>query len=89
MISLNFIPWGSFLRDDSYYPSPFRLELFQSQFIENGGIQPGKWQHVRIPLDVFGPLLSDYNDISIDQPGHLNPNKPIVIYLDNIVLSGK
>jgi len=80
---------GVLLRDTHYYPSPFRLELFQSQFIEGGGIQPGKWQHVRIPLNVFGPLMGEYNDISIDQPGHLNPNQPIVIYLDNIVLRGK
>jgi len=60
-----FFSVGVELRDSGYGPSPFRVELLQSQFIEGGEIKPGTWQHVRIPLDVFGPLLSDYNDISI------------------------
>ena len=72
-----------------YGASAFAVELFQSQMIEGGKIIPGTWQHVRIPLDVFSPLLSEYHDISINQPGYLNPGLPIVIYLDNILLKGQ
>ena len=70
-------------------PSPFKVELLQSQFIEGGKIEPGNWQHVRIPLDVFGPLLSHYGIISIDRPGANTENKPVRIYVDNVVLRGE
>jgi len=80
---------GVTLRDTNYQPSLFKVELLQSQFIEGGKIVPGTWQHVRIPLDVFGPLLSDYDIISIDRPGASAPNQPVRIYVDNVVLRGK
>jgi hypothetical protein len=64
------------------------VELLQSQFIEGGKLQPGSWQHVQIPLDVFGPRLSYYGTISIDRPGH-GSSTPLTIYVDNVVLSGK
>lgn len=79
---------GVTLRDTAYQPSLFKVELLQSQFIEGGKIEPGKWQHVRIPLDVFGPLLSHYEIISIDRPGASAENKPVRIYVDNVVLRG-
>jgi len=78
---------GVTLRDEYYYPSIFKIELLQSQFIEGGTIQPGSWQHVQIPLDVFGPMLSHYGTISIDRPGH-GSNTPLTIYVDNVSLSG-
>lgn len=77
------------LRDDSYQPAVFKIELLQSQFIEGGGIQPGTWQHVQIPLDVFGPFLSHYVHISIERPGTGYDNTPLVTYIDNVVLRGK
>lgn len=80
---------GVTLRDTAYQPSLFKVELLQSQFIEGGRIEPGNWQHVRIPLDVFGPLLSHYGIISIDRPGAGAENKPVRIYVDNVVLRGK
>jgi hypothetical protein len=80
---------GVTLRDTMYQPSLFKVELLQSQFIEGGKIEPGNWQHVRIPLDVFGPLLSHYGIISIDRPGAGAENKPVRIYVDNVVLRGK
>jgi hypothetical protein len=80
---------GVSLRDTSYYASPLKLELLQSQFIEGGALQPGTWQHVRIPLDVFGPLLSKYGIISIDRPPAGRTNEPLSLYVDNVILSGK
>lgn len=79
---------GVSLRDEHYYPSLFKVELLQSQFIEGGGIQSGHWQHVQIPLDIFGPRLSHYGIISIDRPGH-GSNTPLTIYVDNVILRGK
>ncbi len=79
---------GVSLRNDVYQPSIYRIELLQSQFIEGGKIIPGTWQLVHIPLDVFGPLLSKYETISIDRPGH-SSNTPLVIYVDNVILRGK
>jgi hypothetical protein len=79
---------GVTLRDISYYPSLFKVELLQSQFIEGGILQPGSWQHVQIPLDVFGPRLSPYGMVSIDRPGH-GSNTPLTIYVDNVFLSGR
>jgi len=79
---------GVSLRDASYQPSLFKVELLQSQFIESGKITPGTWQHVRIPLDVFGPMLSQYGIISIDRPGH-GSNTSMTIYVDNVILHGK
>jgi hypothetical protein len=73
------------LRDSSYYSSPFRVELTQTQFIEGGKLQPGTWQHVKIPVDVFGPLFGNYITLSISNFGA--EDKPIVFYLDNIQLS--
>jgi hypothetical protein len=64
------------------------VELLQSQFIEGGTLQPGSWQHVQIPLDVFGPRLGHYGTINIDRPGH-GSNTPLTIYVDNVVLRGK
>lgn len=78
---------GVTLRDTSYQPSLFKVELLQSQFIEAGKLQPGSWQHVQIPLDVFGPRLSQYGMISIDRPGH-GSNTPLMIYVDNLTLRG-
>ena len=72
----------------SVKPSPFKVELLQSQFIESGKLEPGSWQHVQIPLDVFGPRLSQYGMISIDRPGH-GSNTPLMIYVDNVTLRGK
>lgn len=80
---------GISLRDASYFQSLFKLELLQSQFIEGGKLQPRTWQHIRIPLDVFGPLLSDYETISIDRPPAGRGNDPLTIYVDNVVLRGK
>jgi hypothetical protein len=77
------------LRDTAYQSSLFKVELLQSPFIEKGKIDPGTWQHVRIPLDVFGPLLSQYVIISIDRPGAGSANTPLRIYVDNVVLRGK
>jgi hypothetical protein len=77
------------LRDRSYFASLYKVELLQSQFIEGGAIQPGVWQHVRIPLDVFGPMLSNYGTISIDRPGASAENTPLTIYVDNVILRGK
>lgn len=79
---------GVSLRDAAYQPSLFKVELLQSQFIEGGKLNPGTWQHVRIPLDVFGPMLSKYEIISIDRPGH-GSNTPLTIYVDNVILRGK
>jgi hypothetical protein len=79
---------GVTLRDEFYYPSIFKIELLQSQFIEGGKLQPGIWQHVQIPLDVFGPMLSHYGTINIDRPGH-GSNTPLTIYVDNVVLQGR
>jgi hypothetical protein len=73
------------LRDSTYFSAPFRVELAQSQFIEGGKLQPGTWQHVKIPMDVFGPLFGNYVDISISNYGA--GDKPMVLYLDNIQLS--
>lgn len=75
------------LRDSSYYSSPFRVELTQTQFIEGGKLQPGTWQHVKIPVDVFGPLFGNYITLSFSNFGA--EDKPIVFYLDNIQLSKK
>ncbi|MFT3892068.1 MAG: glycosyl hydrolase [Anaerolineales bacterium] len=80
---------GVSLRDTSYYPSLFKVELLQSQFIEGGKLQPKTWQHVRIPLDVFGPQLSRYVIISIDRPAAGRTNEPLTVYVDNVILSGK
>jgi hypothetical protein len=80
---------GVTLRDTSYFASLYKVELLQSQFIEGGAIQPGAWQHVQIPLDVFGPMLSNYGTISIDRPGASAENTPLTIYVDNVVLRGK
>ena len=80
---------GVSLRDGAYQPSLFKIELLQSQFIEGGKLKPSTWQHVRIPLDVFGPLLSSYGIISIDRPPAGRGNEPLTIYVDNVVLSGK
>ncbi len=75
------------LRDSSYFSSPFRVELTQTQFIEGGTLQPGTWQHVQIPVDVFGPLFGNYITLSFSNFGA--EDKPIVFYLDNIQLSLK
>lgn len=80
---------GVMLRDIYYQPSLFKIELLQSQFIEGGKIQPGTWQHVQIPLDVFGPMLSHYAIISIDRPPAGPGNAPLEIYVDNVMLRGK
>ena len=80
--------FGVTLRDTSYYPSLFSVELIQSQFIEGGILQPGVWQHVQIPLDVFGPMLSRYITINISRSG-IGENKPLTLYVDNILLTGK
>jgi len=79
---------GVLLRDGSYYPSPFKVELLQSQFIEGGKLMPGTWQHVQIPLDVFGPKLNYFDIICIERPGH-GSNMPLTIYVDNVILRGK
>lgn len=73
------------LRNSTYYSSPFRVELTQTQFIEGGKLQPGTWQHVKIPLDVFGPLFGNYTDLSFSNFGAVD--KPLVFYLDNLQLS--
>lgn len=73
------------LRDTGYQGSPFRVELSNSQFIEGGKQKIGVWQHVQIPLDVFGPLLSHYGIISI---GNWRTD-PVVIYVDNLQLRGR
>jgi hypothetical protein len=84
---------GVTLRDTSYHPALFKVELLQSQFIEGGKLAPGTWQHVQIPLDVFGPRLSRYRTISIDLPGAgrfgADDATPLYLYVDNVVLSGK
>jgi len=80
---------GVLLRDTAYQPTVFRIELLQSQFIEGGSIQPGMWQHVQIPVDVFGPLLSHYGHISIERPGTGYDIRPLVTYIDNVVLRGE
>jgi hypothetical protein len=67
----------------------FKVEFLQSQFIEGGRLQPRTWQHVRIPLDVFGPLLSNYGTISIDRPPAGRGDAPLIVYVDNVILSGK
>ena len=79
---------GMTLRDTAYQSSLFAVELVQSQFIRGGRIQPGTWQHVQIPLDVFGPLLSSYPTFIIGRYG-IGENKPLILYMDNIILSGK
>jgi hypothetical protein len=76
------------LRDTSYQSSLFTVGLLQSQFITGGELQPGTWQHIRIPLDVFGPLLSHYVTISLSGFSAIQ-DKPFTLYLDNVVLSGK
>ena len=73
------------LRDTDYQGSPFRVELSNSQFIEGGKQKIGVWQHVQIPLDVFGPLLSHYGIISISNWR----TDPVVIYVDNLQLRGR
>ena len=73
------------LRDTGYQGSPFRVELSNSQFIDGGKQKIGVWQHVQIPLDVFGPLLSHYGIISISNWR----TDPIVIYVDNLQLRGR
>jgi len=73
------------LRDTGYQDSPFRVELSNSQFIEGGKQKIGVWQHVQIPLDVFGPLLSHYGIISISNWR----TDPVVIYVDNLQLRGR
>ncbi len=80
---------GVSLRDTGYQPSLFKVELLRSQFIEGGQIEPGTWQHVRIPLDVFGPLLSRYVTLSIDRPAASTAEEPVRIYVDNVVLRGE
>ena len=80
---------GVSLRDTSYYSSLFKIELLQSQFIEGGKLQPKTWQHVRIPLDVFGPRLSRYGIISIDRPPAGRGDESLILYVDNVILSGK
>jgi hypothetical protein len=77
-----------FLRDALYQSSPVMVDLLGSQFIEGGKIQPGTWQHVQIPLDVFGSLLSDYDMISIERPGN-GSETPLMVYVDNVMLRGK
>ena len=76
------------LRDATYASSTFDVELLQSQFIEGGKIEPGTWQHVQIPLDLFGPSLSEYVMISIEHSGH-GSLTPLIIYVDNVILRGK
>lgn len=73
------------LRDTGYQGSPFRMELSNSQFIDGGQQKIGAWQHVQIPLDVFGPLLSHYGIISISNWR----TDPVVIYVDNLQLRGR
>lgn len=80
---------GISLRDKSYFSSLFKIEFLQSQFIEGGKLQPKTWQHVRIPLDVFGPLLSNFNIISIDRPPAGGNNDTLTIYVDNVILHGR
>jgi hypothetical protein len=80
---------GVLLRDTLYFSSLFKIELLQSQFIEGGTLQPKTWQHVRIPLDVFGPRLSHYGIISIDRPPAGRGDEPLILYVDNVILSGK
>ncbi len=79
---------GVSLRDTYYQPSLFKVELLQSQFIEGGKIQPGTWQHVQIPLEVFGSSISDYDMISIERPGN-GSEAPMIVYVDNVMLRGK
>lgn len=79
---------GVTLRDTAYQSSIFAVELVQSQFIADGTIQPGTWQHVQIPLAAFGPLLSNYRTIIISRYG-IGENKPITLYVDNVLLSGE
>jgi hypothetical protein len=76
------------LRDTAYQSSIYSVELVQSQFITGGKIQPGEWQHVQIPLDAFGPLLSQYPTFIISRSG-IGENKPLTLYVDNVVLRGK
>lgn len=76
------------LRDTAYLSSIYSVGLIQGQFISGGKIQPGTWQHVQIPLDVFGPLLSHYPTFIISR-SHFGENKPLILYLDNVILRGK
>ncbi len=77
-----------FLRDALYQSSPIKVDLLGSQFIEDGKIQPGIWQHVQIPLDVFGSSLIDYVMISIERSGN-GSETPLMVYVDNVMLHGK
>ena len=77
-----------FLRDALYQSSPAMVNLLGSRFIEGGKIQPGTWQHVQIPLDVFGSSLGDYVMISIERPGN-GSEAPLMVYVDNVMLRGK
>ena len=75
------------LRDADYNPSK-KIQLFQSPFIEGAKIKPGNWQHVQIPLDLFGTMLTQYDTFSIRRPGN-DSNSPLTIYVDNVILRGK
>ncbi len=77
-----------FMRDAAYQSSPSTVDLLRSEFIEGGKIQPGIWQHVQIPLDVFGSSLSDFVMISIERPGN-GSEAPLMVYVDNVMLRGK
>ncbi len=74
------------LRDINYQTSPFKVELTHSQFLEGSDLLAGVWQHVQIPLDVFGPLIGTYRTISIS---NVSKQQPIVIYVDNVNLRGE
>lgn len=72
------------LRDAGFHPMPYTVDLTNSQYIQDGHLEKGKWQRVDIPLDAMGPLLEPITSITIVN----GPQPPMVIYVDNVRLLG-
>lgn len=65
-----------------YETTAFSAEITATPYIDTE-LKAGYWHHVVIPIDHFGPVLSNpINDISIR---NISPNT-VTIYLDNIQL---
>jgi hypothetical protein len=71
------------------YPMPHIVDLTNSQYIEDGHLEKGKWQRVDIPLEAMGPILEPISYILIrTNPEPNNIQRPMTIYVDNVRLLG-
>lgn len=71
------------IKNDQYQnATPLSVEITNSPYLEGGHMEVNEWQHVLVPLDLFGPFLTPVEEIVLRNFSSMNTH----LFIDNVRL---